>query len=383
MRARHLVWPWLIAAANAFAQASPGVYADRIVLGQSAKLSGTSGTQAGRQYRDGLMLAFGGANRQGGVHGRRIELVSLDDENDPKKAAANTRVLIEEHKVFAIVGSTFTNTVKAALPLVREAGVTMVAPYTGFAELYEGRHPEVFVLRASFADELESIVRHIRTVGYEGISLVHYANPLGDELRRDVDEKLRGAGRQLQSAASMPINSKDSDEAVKPALRSLASSCPRLVVLGVSGRDAAAIVRGLNRGACAGVRYLARSLVDIAMLRKELGDGARGVMVTQVVPNPLRSLHPLVRDYRDALARRDASAAPDLTEFEGFIAGRFVVLSLQRAGRSPDRAAFVRALEAQTLDGPNRYRIEFGPGKRVGTRYINIVMMSEQGRIAD
>lgn len=383
MLAWRLAVPCLFAAASAFAQDSPGVHPERIVLGQSAKLSGASGTQAGRQYRDGLLLAFGSVNARGGVHGRRIELVSLDDENEPQKAAANTRALIEKHRVFALVGSTFTNTVKAALPLLRESGVTLVAPYTGFAQLYEGRHPEVFVLRASFADELESIVRHVRTVGYEDVSLVYYSNALGEELRRDVDDKLRDAGRRLRSAVSMPINSRDSDEAAGPALQALAGACPTLVVLGVSGRDAAAVVRGMKRRGCGGTRYLARSLVDISMLRQELGDAARGVMVTQVVPNPLRSLHPLVRDYRDALARRDAAASPDLTEFEGFIAGRFVVLALQRAGRSLDRAGFVKALEAQTLDGPSRYRIEFGPGQRVGTRYINIVMMSEQGRIAD
>src|SRR5687768_14449045 len=93
--------------------AAPGVSNDRILLGQSAKLSGTSGTELGRQYRDGLLLAFEAANRAGGVHGRRLELMSLDDGNNAETARANTRKLIDAG-VFALVGYTFTGPVRAA-----------------------------------------------------------------------------------------------------------------------------------------------------------------------------------------------------------------------------------------------------------------------------
>src|SRR5688500_1482905 len=85
--------------------ATPGVFSDRIVLGQSAKLSGTSGTELGKQYRDGLLLAFEAANRSGGVFGRKLQLISLDDGNNPEAGRANTRKLIDSG-VFALVGYT-------------------------------------------------------------------------------------------------------------------------------------------------------------------------------------------------------------------------------------------------------------------------------------
>lgn len=368
------------------ATASPGIERDRIVLGQSAKLSGRSGTQTGLQYRDGLLLAFDAVNRSGGVHGRRIDLLTLDDQNEPARALANTRTLIEQRRVFALAGYTFTNTVRAALPLLREAGVPLVGAYSGMPELYDGSQPMVFALRASFADELSAIVRHIHTIGHQDIAMVHYGNPLGVELRDDVKGQLQRIGRSLAATGAMEINSADPAAAARPAVQALARQCPKLVILGVSGRDAVAVVQGLAAGTCPPARYMARNLVDIKLLQQALGEAARGIVVTQVVPNPARGMHPLVNDYRQLLRRRDAAARPDFAEFEGFIAGRCVVLALQRAGREVDRAGFMRALEGVVLEGPDHYRVQFGgsgTARHVGSRYVNIVMVSDKERITD
>lgn len=372
-----------LCAFSAEAKEQAGVYANRVVFGQSAKLSGTGGTQLGRQYRDGALMAFDEANRTGGVHGRRIELVSLDDQIDAKKTAENTRRLISEHRVFALTHYTFTNPTKAALPLVREAGIPFIAPYTGFPELYANGEGGVFVMRASFDDELATIVRHIDTVNYQQVALVHYANLLGEEFRKEVQDKLAQVQRSLMTQALMPLNAKDPAAAALPAVKALAANCPKVVILGVSGRDAAAVVRGMASTACKSPSYFARGLVDIAMLKQELGALARGIMVTQVVPNPHRGVHPLVSRYRALALQRVPATAPDFVEFEGYIAGRFIVQALERSGRGLDPAGFIKALEAERLEGPDHYRLAFGSGNRVGSRYVNIVMISDEGRITD
>ena len=372
----------LLAAGTALADA-PGVYADRVVFGQSAKLSGSGGTQLGRQYRDGALLAFDEANRAGGVHGRRIDLVSLDDRIDRDQAVANTRALIDEHRVFAVTHYTFTNPVKAALPLAQDAGIPFIAPYTGYPELYTHTPANVFVMRASFDDELKTIVRHIETVNFRQVGVVFYANALGEEFRDDVAAKLRAIGRPLATQGSMPLNAKDPLAAAGPAADALQQACPKVVILGVSGRDAAAVVQRMAQTGCPTPRYFARGLVDISLLKTELGAAARGIMVTQVVPNPHRSGHPLVRRYRSLIAQRTVAAEPDFVEFEGYIAGRFIVQALQRCGPQLDRARFMRALETEQLEGPNHYRLAFSPGRRQGSRFVNIVMLSEDGRITD
>lgn len=373
----------LIASMPPARAAAPGVAADTVLLGQSAKISGSAGTTAGRQYRDGLLLAFAAANRAGGVHGRRIELATLDDQNDSAKALANTRTLIDEKRVFALTGYTFTNNVRAALPLLRASGVPLVGAYTGMPELYDGSQPMVFALRASFADELAAIVRHVDTVGDDRVAMVHYSNPLGAELRNDIAERLKRIGRSLVAHGAMQVNAPDYLTAARGAVVPLLERCPKLVILGVSGRDAAAVVQGMAAGPCPPARFMGRNIVDIGLLQQALGEAARGVIVTQVVPNPSRGVHPLVSEYRTLLKQRDPQARPDFAEFEGYIAGRCIVLALQRAGRELDRAGFVRAMEAVTLDGPDHFRIQFGAGRRAGSRYTNIVMVSDKKRITD
>lgn len=377
----------LLTASNLAAQtarpAVPGVTPDSVLLGQSAKITGSAGTTSGRQYRDGLLLAFGAVNRTGGVHGRRIDLLTLDDQNEAAKAVANTRTLIEEKRVFALTGYTFTNPLRAVFPLLRTSNVPLVGAYTGMTELYDGSQPMVFALRASFADELAAIVRHVDTIGYEQVAMVHYTTPAGVELRDDVAERLKRIGRGLVTSGAMQINSPDPTAAARSAVQTLAQHCPKLIILGVSGRDAATIIQGMAASTCSHVRFMARNLVDISLVQQILGDGARGVIVTQVVPNPTRGVHPLVTEYRALLKQRDPKAIPDFTEFEGYIAGRAVVLALQRAGRDLDRAGFIKAMESITLEGPDRFRLQFGAGHRAGSHYINIVMVSGKERITD
>jgi ABC-type branched-subunit amino acid transport system substrate-binding protein len=363
--------------------ASPGVTADAVLFGQSAKMSGSAGTIAGRPYRDGLMLAFTAANRAGGVQGRRVELLTLDDQNDGAKALANTRTLIEDKRVFALTGYTFTGSVQAALPLLRTHGVPLVGAYTGTPELYDDSQPMVFSLRASFADELAAIVRHVDTIGYTRVALVHYTTRLGSELRDDVAQRLKRIGRELVASGRMPINAPDYAAASRSAVQPLVEHCPQLVIFGVSGRDAAGVVEAMAASKCPPSRFIGRNIVDLGQLQQTLGHGARGVIVTQVVPSPSRGVHPLVSDYRAQLKLRDPQARPDFTEFEGYIAGRVVLLALQRAGRDLHRAAFVKALELVYLEGPDHFRIQFGSGRRAGSRYTNIVMVSDKDRITD
>lgn len=370
-------------AAQSARSAPPGVTTDSVLIGQSAKISGNSGTTTGRQYRDGLLLAFTAANRAGGVHGRRIDLTTLDDQNDPAKSLANTRTLIEDQRVFALAGYTFTNTVRAALPLLSKSGVPLVGAYTGMPELYDGSQPTVFALRASFSDELAAIIRHVETIGYDQVAMVHYTNPLGVELRDDVAERLKRINRSLVATGAMPINSPDSSAAARPVVQKIEQHCPKLVILGVSGRDAAAIVQGVTASSCTHVRFMARNLVDIGLVQQTLGDNARGVIVTQVVPNPSRGIHPLVVEYRAVLKQRDPLALPDFAEFEGYIVGRSVVLALQRAGRDLDRPGFIKAMESISLEGPDNFRVQFGGGRRAGSHYTNIVMVSGKERITD
>src|SRR3982074_3775526 len=74
--------------------------------------------EVGRQMRDGALAYLGTVNRQGGINGRKIELITLDDAGQTKVGEANTKKLIEENKVFLLFGYTGRNTSEAALPII-------------------------------------------------------------------------------------------------------------------------------------------------------------------------------------------------------------------------------------------------------------------------
>src|SRR5258706_5988734 len=147
---------WIISSLAAVlplaASAEVGVTNDRIVLGQSVALTGPA-AELGIQMRNGLMAYFNYINAQGGVHGRKIELVSLDDQYEGKITVPNTKKLIEEHKVFALIGYVGTPTSVPAVAVFIVAKVPFFVPFTRAESLRAPFNRHIFHLRASCSDE--------------------------------------------------------------------------------------------------------------------------------------------------------------------------------------------------------------------------------------
>ena len=95
------------------AAAETGVTADTIVFGQAAALEGPA-SALGRGMRFGIQAAFDEINKKGGAHGRKLKLISVDDSYEPDRSIAQTKKLIEEDKVFALIGAVGTPTSSAA-----------------------------------------------------------------------------------------------------------------------------------------------------------------------------------------------------------------------------------------------------------------------------
>src|SRR5215208_2236552 len=131
-----------------------GVFADRIVFGQAAVLEGPTAS-LGLGMREGLLAAFGEVNRAGGIKGRKLELVARDDGYEPKKSIQVTRQLIEEDKVFALVGPVGTPTSAATQPIASEAGVPFIGAFTGAEFLRSPHKLHVVNVRASYFQETE------------------------------------------------------------------------------------------------------------------------------------------------------------------------------------------------------------------------------------
>ena len=200
--------PTLVAAQEA------GVTDSRVLFGQSAAFSGPA-RDLGHNMRLGIEAAFREANDGAGIHGRRLELMALDDGYEPEAAIANTRRLIEEVGVFALIGGVGTPTARSATPLAAEAGVPFVAPFTGAAFLRDTRWSNIINLRASYAQETEVMVdRLIRDLDIDRIAVLYQEDSFGRAGYQGVLSALERRGMTPVAGAVYPRNT----TAVKTAL---------------------------------------------------------------------------------------------------------------------------------------------------------------------
>ena len=346
-----------------------------IVLGQSASFTGSFAGQAAA-YRDGALLYFNEVNRQGGIYGRKIRLVSLDDQYKPELAIQNTVKLLEEHKAFALTHYTWTPVARAVIPVATENKVPFFAPYTGAADIYKSTSPMVFTVRASFQAELENIIRHITTLGIRNIAFVRYTSKTGDELQADVQKLLEKYGAKLVGTGSMPNNSAQPENAIKQ----LAPVSAQAVLLGVSGTDAVAFIKGYEAATGRKSQYYARSLVGASQLAQDLGDQAFGISVTQLVPNPFKQVAEVSKEYNRLLKSSGSAAKPDYISFEGFIAAKVLCEALKRTKQPLTRAGFLQTLSTMRVD-VGGYEVAFRPGNQNGSEFVDMTMIGRDGRL--
>ena len=214
-------------AGDALAQPSaPGVSPTTVVLGQSAPLSGAN-KELGTDIRNGALALFAKVNAAGGVSGRKIELVTLDDANVVKTAGENTRKLLEDEKVFALFGYASATLSRPALPQVEKHRAPFLAPFTG-ADPMRTFNRYVYNFRASYADELEKIVDHYSLFGIKRFAIVHYDDVVGNENLAAVDRALKKRNLSAVSVAAFKDRAKpDIESGVKSVLQGL----PEVVIL--------------------------------------------------------------------------------------------------------------------------------------------------------
>lgn len=137
-----------------------GVSDDAILFSQAAALEGPS-SALGQRMRQGIVAAFTEINAKGGVHGRKLRLLSRDDGYDPDRSVAQTLRLIEEDKVFALIGAVGTPTAIATIPITSARGVPFIGPFSGAEFLRDLELSNVVNIRASYGAEAEAWIKHL------------------------------------------------------------------------------------------------------------------------------------------------------------------------------------------------------------------------------
>ena len=367
-------WVALAGAAAAHADVA-GVTEDRILFGQSAAFSGPA-RDLGVNLRLGIEAAFEEANRQGGVHGRTLALRSLDDAYEPEAAIANTRRLIADDGVFALIGAVGTPTSRSATPIVQEAGVPYLAPFTGAEFLRDARWRNVINLRASYFQETEEMVsRLIGDLGIDRVGVVYQDDSFGQAGFRGVRRALERRGLQPLAIGVYPRNT----TAVKTALLDVQGADPGAVILIGAYEPVAALIAWARHIGFEPV-FFTISFVGSNALARELGGAGAGVFVTQVVPFPDGDEPAVTLAYRRALAAHSPEAVPGFVSFEGYLAGRLAIEALERCGREVDRSCLLDKLRSAGAFDLGGFALRYGDDDNQGSDAVFVTVIGTDGR---
>jgi branched-chain amino acid transport system substrate-binding protein len=362
-----------ILAICAAAAADPGVSANRILLGQAAVFSGPA-AQLGIQMRNGIKAYLDHVNEQGGLYGRKLDLVTEDDRYEPAIAPAASKKLIEEHKVFALLGYVGTPTGVAHLPVVTQAKVPLVGMFTGAEALRTPLNRYVFHVRASYYDETEKIVEQVVSTGGKKISVFYQNDAYGEAGRKGTEIALTKRGMKIFSSGTVERNTLKVEDAVK----TINFSEPDAIVMVGAYAACAEFIRQMRKSG-SGATFYNVSFVGSKALADALGAQGSGVAVSQVVPFPWGTAVPVVKEYQE-LARKAGFSDYNFSAMEGFLTAKVMVEGLRRAGKNPTREGLVDALEQMHDVDLGGFYVSYSPKNHAGSRFVDLTIIGRNGK---
>ena len=351
--------------------AVPGVTDDEILFGQSAAFEGPAAA-LGRGMNLGIKAAFAEANATGGVYGRELKLVQRNDGYEPELAIVNSRALLEEDQVFALIGGVGTPTSRAALPIADAAKVPYIAPFTGAGFLRDSASYSIN-LRASYDQETARIVDYLtNTLDVTRIAVVYQNDSYGQVGLQGVQKAMDRIGRELVGIGAYPRNTK----AVKTALLDVAKTDPEAVVIIGAYAPTAEFILWAQKINLDSV-FFTISFVGSQALASALGEQGKGVYVSQVVPTPDSKELLIAWQYREALRKFDPLAEMGFVSFEGYLAGRMTISLLEEAGPELTRAKFMDAMRDMSFDDLDGFSLQFGETDNQGSDQVFLTMIGD------
>jgi ABC-type branched-subunit amino acid transport system substrate-binding protein len=342
-----------------------GLTATEIRIGTQDDLSGPI-VFWGQPMRNGKVMRIEEQNAKGGVHGRKITLIGEDNGYDPKKGVLAAQKLIQQDKVFAMVGVLGTPIAMAAMPIVLEAGVPFMYPGTNHRAMYEPFHKLKFSMAAPYDHQMRAAVTYmVEKHGKKKIAIFYQDDEFGKELRDAAEAQAKAMNIPVVAVTSY----KRGDTAFSSQVARMRQADPDLIVAGTVVRETAGLGLEISKiGWKVGV--LTSAAACNAAVPGIGKDAVEGFWVQcQYVPfNAESEAEPVkawMKRYQDRFGKpADVSAAI------GYDMMELTILALERAGKDLTVEKFIAASEGirnwQNIFGSPP--MTFGPDRRLGTR---------------
>jgi branched-chain amino acid transport system substrate-binding protein len=371
------LWRILVAATATIVLhfASPDAQAadDGIVVGRTLVLSGPLQTY-GEAKRDGGDALIAAVNAAGGVDGRQIEVVTLDDAYTPASTVANLRKLAAEERPTAFLGLFGVPTVAAALPVLQELQIPAVGLNSGAEVVRKPFNRYAFPVRASYADEARKLVSHLKSIGITRTSIIFMDNPFGESLKSALLLAMEGSGVGTQA---FPLDIAGASAA--GVAGQATATGPQALFIITTAQVAVPVFAALKKSGYRGATY-GFSTLDSSTLKTLIGPQAVGLGLTQVFPIPSGVRLKIVEEYLRA-AQALGRGTPSFTGLEGYIEAKVLVEGLRRAGNNPSPASLVRALESINDLDLGGYNVGYSPTLHKGSSFVDVNVINAKGDI--
>jgi ABC-type branched-subunit amino acid transport system substrate-binding protein len=364
--------------------ASPA--AAEIVLGMSGPFSGPS-KELGRAMQLGIETALKDWNDRGGIGGRQLHLIALDDGYDPARALANVQELEEQRNVFSLIGNIGTPTIEKVLPYVLDKKIPLFGAFTG-AKLLRKEPPDryVFNYRASYMEETAAVMRYlveIKKLHPEQVAVFAQQDSYGDAGFQGVAHACRKYGVDPETILRVGYV-RNSTEGLDNAVQTILTHKEiRAVVQVATYRQAARFIQKMKDAKYDGF-FTNASFVGSEALAEELRDlGAAaygaGVIVTQVVP-AIDSHSTAISKYRDLLHKYFPSERPSFVSLEGYLIANLFLEGVQRAGPDLTRESLIEGLESiRDLDLGIGTPLRFAPSEHQASHKVWATVLTKDG----
>ena len=344
-----------------------------ILLGQSLPLSGPS-AQIGKKYQAGAQAWFNEVNRKGGINGKKIRLISLDDQYEPELTISNTKTLLEKPNLLALFGYVGTPTTKEILPLIEKRKVPLIAPLTGASILRDEKLKMVVNLRASYQMEIDKIVDSLVRNARQKIAIVYQDDAFGKDGLRSSELALKKHGLKPIAIATVQRNSAQ----IRSALQVLTTSRPNAIIIISTYVSSAALSKELlQRDIKAQIMNV--SFVGTRALEQSLPVGlANSIGVSQVVPFPWDRWIPVVADYQRLMRVNNSSARFGFTSLEGFIAARLITEGIKKVQGPLTKGSLITSLKSIKKVDIGGFQLDLSSNKKQASDYVELTFFGAQ-----
>ncbi|MDB5741687.1 MAG: Extracellular ligand-binding receptor [Polaromonas sp.] len=347
--------------------ATLGLHARTLVVGQVAELSGIANAD---ENSLGARLWFNHASTQGP---HQYVVKALDDQRDPKQTVAQTRKLVSEDKVVALFGYRSTPSLSAVAPVLEELQVPLVGPYNGSESVRQSGGKWMFFLRATYQEEINRLVEHLRFFGIRKVAIAHQQDPFGTEQAKAFTTTLDAAG--LKPIGTYSYDRKTLD--TKEAAQGLIDTQPQAVLMACTAQACASIIKKIRETNDKMIFLILSNAVNEELLQS-IAKVGRGVMMSQVMPFPWNNNIAIVKEFTRLNKLAKSKVPVSHAALEGFAAAKLLTTAANKAGPMADALSIAEVL--RTTDPIDLGGIIYNPQSR-GGRYVDLTMISRDGRL--